>query len=179
MSIMLVIAFWAVGVLLIVAQTTLLEYLPLSAGRPDLLFVLIAFIAYRFPWIPGILLVFSLTWILDVVAGIYLGLYPLVCLLLFAGLKTLTIKSPVKESTYQIPLVGVSYILMQIFFYFINSLLLPDMLPEWSWTGALQRTVLAVLVAIPLFILLNRLYEYFQQRRLRGKPPRRRQQRTV
>ncbi len=176
---MLVISFWAVGVLLIVVQTTLLEYLSLSAGRPDLLFVLIAFIAYRFAWIPGILLVFSLSWVLDVVASIYLGLYPLVCLLLFAGLKTLTNKSPVKESTYQIPLVGVSYLLMQIFFYFINSLLLPDMLPEWSWIGVLQRTVLAVLAAIPLFILFNRLYEYFQQRRLRGKPPRRRQQRTV
>jgi rod shape-determining protein MreD len=176
---MLVFSFWALGIILIVAQTTLLEYLPLWLGRPDLIFVMVAFIAYRFAWIPGIVLVFALSWVLDVVAGIYLGLYPLVCLLTFTALKTLTNKSPVKESTYQIPLVGLSYFLMQILFYLINSLLLPDMLPEWSWPGALQRTILVVLSAIPLFILFNRLHEYVIKRRLRGKPPRRRTQRTI
>ncbi|MBU1564327.1 MAG: hypothetical protein KJ630_01705 [Proteobacteria bacterium] len=164
---------------MIIAQTTLLEYFPLWFGRPDLIFVLVAFIAYRFAWIPGIFLVFALSWVLDVVAGIYLGLYPLVCLLVFAALKTLTNKSPVKESTYQIPLVGLSYFLMQIFFNLINSILLPDMLPEWSWLGALQRTILVVLSAIPLFILFNRLYVYILKRRLRGKPPRRRSQRPI
>jgi rod shape-determining protein MreD len=176
---MLVITFWALGVVLIIAQTTLLEYMPLWVGRPDLVFVLVAFIAYRFAWIPGILLVFALSWVLDVVAGIYLGLYPLVCLLAFTALKTLTNKSPVKESTYQIPLVGLSYFLSQIFYYFVNSILLPDMLPEWSWPGALQRTILVVLSAIPLFILFNRLYEYIFKRGLRRKPPRRRPQRAI
>jgi len=176
---MLVFSFWALGIMLIIAQTTLLEYLPLWLGRPDLIFVMVAFIAYRFAWIPGIVLVFALSWVLDVVAGIYLGLYPLVCILTFTALKTLTNKSPVKESTYQIPLVGLSYFLMQILFYLINSLLLPDMLPEWSWPGALQRTILVVLSAIPLFILFNRLYEYVIKRRLHGKPPRRRPQRAI
>ncbi len=176
---MLVFLFWALGIVLIVAQTTLLEYLPLWLGRPDLVFVLVAFIAYRFAWIPGIVLVFVLSWVLDVIAGIYLGLYPLVCLLVFTALKTLTNKSPVKESTYQIPLVGLSYFLMQIFFYFVYSLFLPDMLPEWSWPGTLQRTILVVLAAVPLFILFNRLYEYILTRRLRSKPPRRRSQRAI
>jgi rod shape-determining protein MreD len=176
---MLVCIFWAVGIVLIIAQTTLLEYLPLWLGRPDLIFVLVAFIAYRFAWIPGIVLVFALSWVMDVVAGIYLGLYPLVCLLAFAALKTLTNKNPIKESTYQIPLVGLSYFLMQILFYFLNSILLPDMLPEWSWPGALQRTMLVVLSAVPLFILFNRLYEYILKRRLQGKPPRRRSQRPI
>ncbi len=176
---MLAITFWAVGIVLIIAQTTLLEYMPLWLGRPDLVFVLVAFIAYRFAWIPGILLVFALSWVLDVVAGIYLGLYPLACLLAFTALKTLTNKSPVKESTYQIPLVGLSYFLMQIFFYFVYSVLLPDMLPEWSWPGTLQRTILVVLAAVPLFILFNRLYEYIRTRRFRGKPPRRRPQRAI
>jgi rod shape-determining protein MreD len=176
---MLVITFWALGIVLIIAQTTLLEYMPLWLGRPDLVFVLVAFIAYRFAWIPGILLVFALSWVLDVVASIYLGLYPLVCLLAFTALKTLTNKSPIKESTYQIPLVGLSYFLMQIFFYFVFSVLLPDMLPEWSWPATLQRTILVVLAAVPLFILFNRLYEYILTRRLRSKPPRRRPQRAI
>ena len=176
---MLVFSFWALGIVLIIAQTTLLGYFPLWIGRPDLVFTLVAFIAYRFAWIPGIVLVFSLSWVLDVVAGIYLGLYPLVCLLTFTALKSLTNKSPVKESTYQIPLVGLSYFLMQIFYYFVNSILLPDMLPEWSWPGVLQQTILVIVSAVPLFIMFNRLYEYVLKRRLRGKPPRRRTQRAI
>lgn len=174
---MLVFSFWVVGLVLIIAQTTLLEYLPFWLGRPDMLFVLVTFIAYRFAWIPGIILVFVLSWVLDVVASVYLGIYPLVCLLVFTALKTLTDKSPVKEFTYQVPLVGVSYLSMQIFLYVINAGLLPDLLPDWSWAEALQRTVLVTLSAIPLFVLFNRLYEFILKRRLRSTAPRRRSQR--
>lgn len=153
---MLVFVFWAVGIVLIIAQTTLLDFFPPWLGRPDLVFVLVAFVAYRFAWIPGIVLVFVLSWVMDVVAGIYLGLYPLVCLLSFTALKTLTNKNPIKESTYQIPLVGLCYFLMQISFYFVNSILLPGMLPEWSWPSTLQRTVLVVLATFHcLFFLTN------------------------
>jgi rod shape-determining protein MreD len=171
---MLVLSFWALGIALIVAQTTLLEYLPLWLGRPDFVFILVAFTAYRFAWIPGIVLVFALGWVMDVVAGIYLGLYPLICLLTFAALKLLTNKSPVKESTYQIPLVGVSHLLLQMFFFFVYSIILPEMVPEWSWFRTLERTLLVVVSAIPLFVLFNRLHEYILKRPLRGKPTRRR-----
>ena len=171
---MLVFAFWVLGITLIVAQTTLLQYLPMWLARPDFLFILVAFIAYRFAWIPGILLVFTLGWIMDIVAGIHLGIYPLICLLTFSALKGITNKSPVKESTYQIPLVGLCYLLVQLLFYFVCSLVLPEELPEWSWLVALQRTALVVISSIPLFLLFNSLYEYVQKRRLRGKPTRRR-----
>jgi rod shape-determining protein MreD len=171
---MLVFTFWVLGIALIVVQTTLLQSLPLWLGRPDFVFILVTFIAYRFAWIPGIALVFTLTWIMDVVAGIYLGLYPLMCLLTFSGLKLLTNKSPIKESTYQIPLVGLSYFLVQMFLYFIYSLTLPEDLQEWSWGVTLQRTALLVVAAIPLFLLFSSLYEYLQKRRLRAKPLRRR-----
>jgi rod shape-determining protein MreD len=174
-----VVVFWGIGLSLIVAQTTLLEYLPQWLGRPDLLFVLVAFLAYRFAWIPGILVVFSLSWVVDVISAIYLGLYPLACLAAFSALKSLSNKSPVKESTYQIPLVGLIYFLMQILFYFVNSLLLPDILPQWSWPGVFQRTVLVVLSAIPLFVLFHRLNESLLKRRLRGNAPRRRPPRPV
>ena len=171
---MMVLVFWLLGVLLIVLQTTLLQYLPLWLGRPDFIFIFVAFVAYRFAWIPGIFLVFTLGWILDVVAGIQLGIYPLMCLLTLTGLKLLTNKSPVKETTYQIPLVGVSYFLVQMFMYFVCSLSSPDLLPEWSWGVTLQRTALVMVSAIPLFLLCNTLYEHLQKRQLRGKPLRRR-----
>ena len=171
---MLFLLFWLLGVGLIVFQTALFPFLPQSIGRPDFISILIAFAAYRFAWIPGIVLAFSLGWIMDVVGGIHLGFYPLMCLLSFTALKTLTTKSPVKESTYQIPLVGLSYFLVQMLFYFLYSLALPEELPEWVWREALQRTVLVVISAIPLFLLFNSFYEIIQKRRSRVKPLRRR-----
>lgn len=171
---MLVFSFWVLGIALIVFQTTLLQSLPQWLGRPDFLFILVTFIAYRFAWIPGIALVFTLGWVMDVVVGIYLGFYPLMCLLTFVVLKFLTNKSPIKESTYQIPLVGLSYFLVQIILYCVYSLAMPEYLPEWSWGLLLQKTALLVVAAIPLFLLCSSLYEYLLKRRLRAKPLRRR-----
>lgn len=171
---MLLFSFWLLGIALIVLQTTLLQSMPLWLGRPDFVFIFVAFTAYRFAWIPGIALVFSLSWIMDVLVGIHLGFYPLICLVTFTALKVLTNKSPIKESTYQIPLVGLSYFLVQIFLYFVYSVNLPDDLPEWSWSLTLQRTIILVVAALPLFMLLGNFYEYLQSRRLRTKPHRRR-----
>ena len=176
---MLLFSFWVLGIALIVAQTTLLQFFPLWTGRPDFVFILVAFTGYRFAWIPGIILAFSLGWIMDVVTGIYLGFYSLLCLLTFTALKVLTSNSPVKESTYQIPLVGGSYFLIQMFFYFIYSLILPEVLPEWSWSETTRRTALIVISAVPLFLLFNSLFEYVQKRRKQSKPPRRRQRESL
>jgi len=155
-------------------QTSILPLLPTWEGPPDLVFVLIAFIAYRFAWIPGIWLVFSLGWLVDVVGSINLGFYPVICLITFATLKILTNKSPVKEVTYEIPLVGLSYFLVQMFFYFSYSITLPEMLPEWSWGQTIQRTTLVVVSAIPLFLLFNSLFENLRKRSTRIRRPRRR-----
>ncbi len=176
---MLLVSFWMLGIALIVTQTTLMQLFPLWFGKPDFVFILVAFAGYRFAWIPGILLVFSLGWVVDVVAGIYLGFYPLLCLLTFTILKLLTNNSPVKESTYQIPLVGASYFLMQMFFYFVYSLTLPEELPEWSWGVTTQRTALIVISAAPLFLLFNSLFEYMKKRRKRSIPPRRRPRQSM
>lgn len=172
-------AFWVLGICLIIIQTTILPFLPIWVGRPDFVFILIAFTAYRFAWVPGILLVFTLGWVMDVVASIVMGFYPLMCLLTFTGLKLLTNKSPVKEATYQIPLLGLSYFLVQMFYYFIYSLTLPELLLEWSWGQTIQRTGLVVVSAIPLFVLFNSFYEYLRKRSMRGKPPRRRPRQPV
>jgi len=176
---MLLFSFWALGIAIIVAQTTLLQLLPLWMGRPDFVFILVAFAGYRFAWVPGIILVFTLGWIMDIVAGIHLGFYPLLCLITFSVLKLLTTNSPIKESTYQIPLVGASYFLMQMFFYFVYSLTLPEELPEWSWGVTAQRTALIVVSAAPLLLLFNSLFEYVQKRRMQSSPPRRRSRKSL
>ncbi|MFW2364910.1 MAG: rod shape-determining protein MreD [Desulforhopalus sp.] len=176
---MSMITFWLLGIGLIVAQTTLLQFFPIWVGRPDFVFILVTFCAYRFAWIPGVILVFTLGWVMDVVAGIHLGFYPLMCLLTFTALKLLSSRNPIKETTYQIPLVGLSYFLVQMFFYFIYSLVLPEVLPEWSWGQTLQRTIIVFLSAIPAFLLFNSLHGYVEKRRLRARPPRRRPRKRV
>jgi rod shape-determining protein MreD len=169
-----VLAFWLIGILLIVVQTSLLQYFPPWIGRPDFLFIFITFIAYSFAWIPGIILVFSLGWIMDVVAGIQLGFYPLVCLVTYAILKTLAQNKALKETAYQIPMVGISFFLVQMLLYFSYSLVSPEVLPEWSWGMTLQRTALIMVSAIPIFVLCNTFYEYLEKRRRQSRRSRRR-----
>lgn len=169
----LTLVFFLLAVILVVVQTTVLQYLPSGFARPDLAFLLVAFAAYRLPWIPGILVVFTVGWVLDVVAGINLGIYPLEFLFVYISLKVVTLNSPVKESVYQIPMVGLSYFLLQMIVYFLSSLTLDHAIQQWSWGNVVQETVLLVLAAIPCFVLFNSLYEYLQMRIARSRPARR------
>ena len=163
---MLILCFLVLGVVLIVIQSTLLQFLPAWFGRPDLVYILVAFIAYRFDWISGLLLVFLLGWMMDVVSGMYLGTFPLQYFLVFVSLKILSENSPVKETAYQVPLVGISYFLVQMALYSIYSLTLPDTIPEWSWGMVIMMSLVLVVATIPCFLLYNSLFEYVRKRRL-------------
>ena len=102
---MQILSFLIIGIFLITFQTTVLQFLPTWLGAPDLVFILIAFLAYRFEVLKGLLLTFLLGWMMDVISGIYLGTYLIEYLLFFIALNTLTLNSPLKESAYQVPLV--------------------------------------------------------------------------
>lgn len=170
---LLTLIFLFLGIILVVLQTTVLQFLPSGFARPDLVFLLVTFSAYRLPWIPGIVTVFTVGWVLDVVSGINLGIYPLEFLFVFISLKIVTLNSPVKESVYQIPMVGVSYFLLKMIVHLFSTLSLDHTVPAWSWGVAIQDTVLLVLAAIPCFLLFNSLYEYLQARIARSRPARR------
>jgi rod shape-determining protein MreD len=173
--ILLTVVFLLLGILLIVLQTSVLQMLPGEFARPDLVYLLVAFAAYRLPWLPGILLAFTVGWILDVLVGVNLGVYPLQFLLVFVCLKFATLNSPVKESAYQIPMIGVSYFLLKMLSYIVSSMTIQyERLPEWSWVGIIQQTLLLVIAAIPCFLLFNCLYEYLLTRAARSRPARRR-----
>ena len=170
----LTVAFLLVGVFICVMQTTALQMIPGTFTRPDLVFILVAFAAYKLPWLPGILLAFSMGWILDVLVGVNLGMYPLQLLLILVCLKLVSMNSPVKESAFQIPLVGLAYFLMQILVYLTSSVANQHGVSSWSWGGMVQETILLVLAAIPVFLLFNLLYEYIQDRVNRSRTARRR-----
>lgn len=157
--------FLLLGVSTIIAQATIFPLLPDWLGRPDFLYVLVVFAAYRFSWFHGLFLVFMLGWMMDVISGIHLGIYPLQNILVFSILKLLTENSPLKEAAYQVPLVGVSYFIVQMGFYFLYSVIMPGILPEWSWSRVVQETFILLLATIPSFLIFNFFFEYFSSRR--------------
>ena len=157
--------FLLVGMFLIVMQTTVLQILPAWFGYPDFVFILVAFVAFRFDWFYGCLLSFSLGWMMDVVSGIYLGIFVLKYLILFFILHLFTENSPVKESAYQVPLVGVSYFLIQLGFYAALTLAAADLVSPWSWNRMAMETIILMIATIPCFLLFNSLYEYMLKRR--------------
>lgn len=157
------------GVILVVLQTSMLQLLPASFARPDMIYLLVAFSAYKLPWIPGLFLAFSLGWMLDVLVAANLGFYPFIFLSVFVVLRVITVNSPVKEGAYQIPMVGVSYFLLQIGLYFFATVTAEHAIPEWSWGQVVQDTLLLILAAIPFFLVFNSLYEHLQMRNTRSR----------
>ncbi len=171
---MVTFSFLLLALLLLAIQTTLFTLFPHWLGRPDLVFILLVFSVYKFSWFPGLLLAFLLGWLLDVASGMFPGTYPLLALLVFVVVKFLTQNSPVKETAYQIPLVGGSYFMVQSFCYLFFSLTRPDLLPSWSWSRVVQETFILLVASIPCFVLFNWLYEKSTKRRLVSRSMKRR-----
>jgi len=162
---MLILSFLLVGIVLIVCQSSVLYFLPSWMGNPDLIFILITFLAYRFDWLRGLLLVLVFGWIMDVASGLYLGTYPLLYLFLFIFLKLLKESSPVKEAVYQIPLVGAACLIGYSCLYVFYFLALPGVLPDWSWGTMIRQILILVVASIPCFLLYNKLFEQISKRR--------------
>lgn len=169
---MLIFSFFLVGIALVGAQTSLLQFSPSWMGSPDLVFILVAFLAYRFDWFRGLLLAIVFGWIMDVVSGLYLGTFSFLYFFLFLFLKIIKENSPVKEAAYQVPLVGVAFLVGHSGVFIFYTLALPGVLPAWSWIRIFQEMLMLVVAAIPCFVLCNSLFEYIGKRRLRLSPPR-------
>ncbi len=161
--------FLTLAVVLVVSQTTFLHFLPQWLGRPDFIYIFVAFLAYRMDWIRGTILTCITGWMLDVVAGVFVGAYVIEILVVFICLKLFAQNSPVRQTAYQIPLVGVSYFLMQCFDSFVYSFTLTENNFGWSWGEMLQETLVIVFAAIPCFLLLNSMYEYIESYRARTR----------
>ncbi len=170
---MVTLVFMAIGIALILLQTTVFYALPEGLGRPDMVYLLVVFSAYRFPWLPGLVLVFMIGWIFDVLSGVNLGVYPLLCLCVFVSLKLVAMRNPVKAFLYEIPLVGVSFFLAQMTIFFLYSMTLEENLLDWSWGEVLREAVLLVLAAIPCFFLFDALYAYLERRSREARSARR------
>jgi rod shape-determining protein MreD len=161
---MLFISFLVFGLLLFVMQTTLFSMLPAWLGRPDLIFLLIVFLAYRFDAIKGAVLVFLIGQLLDIFSGVFLGIYPTVYLLVFFILKILS-RHIANESTFQAPLAIISYLFTASSIFILSTMLAPDALIKWSWRIMLLQLIMLTVVAIPFFALCD-LYMTFCTKKL-------------
>lgn len=164
---MIVFVFIALGLLLIVLQTSIFMIHPLWVATPDLYYILVAYLAYRFDLLRSLIVIFPLSWTLDVFSGVVLGMYPAICFGTFLLLKILSVKVPLRESFYQVPMIGVSFLVVSKIVYLGISLFEPGVLAPWSWPEMLIRTGIIILLAFPLF----RLFDYISTRMQRSFIP--------
>ncbi|MBW2328367.1 MAG: hypothetical protein JRF04_01910 [Deltaproteobacteria bacterium] len=160
---MLIFVFLITGLLLIVLQTTVFMFTPTWTAAPDFYYILVAYLAYRLDLLRGLVILLPLSCILDVFSGTILGMYPAICFIGYFLLKFISIKLPVRESLYQVPLVAVSYLVVCWLVFWSLDLMQPDILIPWSWPVMLLRAALIILFSFPLF----RFFE-FLSRCLRG-----------
>ena len=143
--------FILIGLLLIVLQTSVLTFNPVWVSSPDLYYILVAYLAYRLDLLRSLIIIFPLSWMMDVFSGVIIGVYPSICFGSFVLLKLMDTKIPVRESLYQIPLVGVCYLVVHKVVYTVLSIFAPDTISPWSWPEMLAKVFLLVICAFPLF----------------------------
>jgi rod shape-determining protein MreD len=156
---MFVLGFFCIGLFLIIAQSTIFMVHPVWSGAPDLYFILVAYLAYRHDLLRSLIILFPLAMIFDVLSGLVLGMYPALFLLGFLVLKFLSDRLPVRESLYQVPMIGVVYLLVSWIVYICISLAAPELMVPWSWPVMLMRALLVALFSFPLF----RFFDFFSR----------------
>ncbi len=154
---MLTIGFAIVGLLLIVLQTTLFMVTPTWVAAPDLYYIFVAYLAYRFDIVRSVIILLPLSCIFDVFSGTIIGMYPAIFFSGYFLLKFISVKMPVRESLYQIPLVAVSYFVVSRLVFLLLNFMQPGTLAPWLWPVVLLRGGLIILFAYPLFYLFEKL----------------------
>lgn len=159
--------FLLLGILFLVFQSTLFHLLPAWLGRPDLLLLLIIFIALYLDLWRGLFLTLVLGMLADILSGMHLGVYPLVYLLLLLAIRLVSRNLAIQDSIHQVPLVVGSFLLTSIFSHLLASLLGPDGLFFWTWPLLLQNSVILGVICLPFFHFCRQL-----QLKLNQKPAR-------
>ncbi|GAB4341917.1 MAG: hypothetical protein Kow0089_16620 [Desulfobulbaceae bacterium] len=172
---MVVLAYLLIGLFLVILQTSVLMVHPLWVPAPDLYYILLAYLAYRFDLLRSLIIIFPLSWVLDILSGVVIGMYPAICFSSFVLLKAMDAKIPVRESLYQVPLAGVCYLFVHWAAHTVISLFFPGVLAPWSWLQMFVRVFLLILIAFPLFRVfelvtrrLNRQFTPFKMLRVRS-----------
>ena len=160
---MILLGFFLISLLLVVLQVSILMPTPVWPLAPDLYYVLMAYLAYRVDLLRGVILLFPLGCMLDLFSGTIPGLYPAICFGGYGILKLMALKLPVRKSLYQIPMVGVSYLLISWIIFVFLFLLKTETIIPWSWPAILSRALLVTLLARPLFACFEKYRKFLAQ----------------
>ena len=160
---MLTLSFTAAGLFLVVLQTTLLMPSPLWTVSPDLYYILVGYLAYNFTFLRGVVVLLPVSMVLDVYSGTVIGLYPALCYLGYFLLKFMVAKMPVRKSIYQLPLVALSYLVVNWILVLLLDIFQPGVIVSWDWVSILYRVLLIYLFSFPLFRFFT-----FLDKKLRG-----------
>ena len=159
--------FFLLGALLLIIQTSFFPFLPGWIGKPDLLFILVIFLALRMKIFQGGVLTLLLGLLMDIFSGIYLGLYPMTYLILFFSIQWAVKHLFVGEISHQIPLVVVSYLFMSSGVFIGSSMLEPKGLLHWSWPDIFLQMLMLAIMTMPLFYMFDKVMGFFKKRQVR------------
>jgi rod shape-determining protein MreD len=166
---MFILIFLILGILLLVLQTTFLQLLPVWLGKPDLLFLLIVYIACQAGILRGALVVLLLGLLMDAFSGVFLGLYPVIYLLVFAFIKGISSQIAINEFAYQVPLAVISYILVGIGMFLLSFFLTPDSPPQWSWGIMLLQLIILAVIGTPVFGIFDNIMSFYRSSSASGR----------
>ena len=170
---MLTLVFITLGSFFLVLQTSLFTNLPAWIGNPDLLFLLVIFLAARMSSFRGFFLTLILGLLMDIFSGVTPGLYPVLYGGIFLIIKFLSRQIILDEPVHQPALAAISYLVCHssIYLYMLATSRDIDLL--WSWHDLLLAMLIQAVLALPLFQLFNYLLKNFSADRDRLWLPRR------
>lgn len=154
------------GSLLLVMQCILAQTLPAWMGKPDLLFILIIFIAIDLDIFSGALLVFAFGLLMDIFSGIYLGMYPMLFVLLFFAIKLAGRQLILTEITHLPAIIVTCYFILSGSFYVLSTPLVPDTQLSWQWREIFLQALILVVISIPLRQIFTRFITLFSKNKL-------------
>ncbi len=163
---MFVICFFFLGLVLICIETSLFIALPFKVLIPNLYFILVAYLAYRHNIIRGLLILFPLNLVFDILVGIAPGVYPAMFLLAYLIFKALPSSFSIKESIYQIPFIGICFLFVHWLLYTALGFTSSDFHLTWSWPLMIMKSGLIVLLSPPLFRLFDLLSGFLEKRNI-------------
>jgi len=168
---MFIVIFLIVGIFILVLQTTFLQLFPAWLGKPDILFLLIVYLACQEGILREAVVVLLLGVLMDVFSGVFLGLYPVIYLLVFAFIKGVASQIAIHEFPYQVPLAIISYLFVGIGMFIFSFFMGPESLVQWPWEAVLMQLLILAVIGSPVFVVFDAIMDFYRKISASGRLP--------
>jgi len=166
---MFIIIYLILGIFILVLQTTFMQQLPAWLGKPDILFLLIVYIACQLDIFRGAFIILLLGLLMDTFSGVFLGLYPVIYLLVLAFIKGISRQIAINKFAYHVPLAVISYLFVGIGMYLFSLFLAPDSPPQWSWGTILLQLLILAVIGTPVFGIFESIMNFCRSSSASGR----------